>query len=198
MAVNILHNIERNEENSNQSKLCITLPSSFIERYCSNLGVSPDMVERCKKEGVGIIADAVINHMAAPSTNGDSYGINGTNYHDRQYEPYDYDASKTHTTTNDQTNCKVDDYSDANKLLKIREHIEKNFEFVGDKFSEKVRDVYYDKETKKSIYGTTTPEEKNAELKVRLKDSIQENRVLEVTLAHKLLENEKGLKFVSI
>ena len=46
------------------------------------------------------------------------------------------------------------------ELLKLREHIEKNFEFVGDKFSEKVRDVYYDKETKKSIYGTTTPEEK--------------------------------------
>ena len=47
-----------------------------------------------------------------------------------------------------------------NELIKLREHIEKNFEFVGDKFSEKVRDVYYDKETKKSIYGTTTPEER--------------------------------------
>ena len=47
-----------------------------------------------------------------------------------------------------------------NELIKLREHIEKNFEFVGDKFSEKVRDVYYDKETKKSIYGTATPEEK--------------------------------------
>ena len=50
--------------------------------------------------------------------------------------------------------------NDKNQLIKLREHIEKNFEFVGDKFSEKVRDVYYDKETKKSIYGTTTPEEK--------------------------------------
>lgn len=37
-------------------------------------------------------------------------------------------------------------------------------------------------------------EEKNAELKFKLKNSLQENRVLEVTLAHKLLENEKGLK----
>ena len=45
-------------------------------------------------------------------------------------------------------------------LVKIREHIEKNFEFVGDKFSEKVREVYYDKKTKKSIYGTTTSEER--------------------------------------
>lgn len=50
--------------------------------------------------------------------------------------------------------------NEKNQLIKLREHIEKNFEFVGDKFSEKVRDVYYDKETKKSIYGTTTLEEK--------------------------------------
>ena len=50
--------------------------------------------------------------------------------------------------------------NEKSKLIKLREHIEKNFEFVGDKFSEKVRDVYYDKNTKKSIYGTTTPEEK--------------------------------------
>ncbi len=50
--------------------------------------------------------------------------------------------------------------NEKNQLIKLREHIEKNFEFVGDKFSKKVRDVYYDKETKKSIYGTTTPEEK--------------------------------------
>ena len=50
--------------------------------------------------------------------------------------------------------------NEKKQLIKLREHIEKNFEFVGDKFSEKVRDVYYDKNTKKSIYGTTTPEEK--------------------------------------
>tara|TARA_B100001559_G_C16223745_1_gene494629 strand:+ start:261 stop:458 length:198 start_codon:yes stop_codon:yes gene_type:complete len=45
-------------------------------------------------------------------------------------------------------------------LLKLRSYIEKNFEFVGDKFSKKVREVYYNKKTKKSIYGTTTPEER--------------------------------------
>ena len=47
-----------------------------------------------------------------------------------------------------------------NELLKIREHIEKNFEFVGDKFSEKVREVYYDKKSKKAIYGTATSKER--------------------------------------
>ena len=46
------------------------------------------------------------------------------------------------------------------QLLKIREHIEKNFQFVGDKLSQKVREVYYDKRTKKSIYGTATLEER--------------------------------------
>ena len=46
------------------------------------------------------------------------------------------------------------------ELLKIRNYIEKNFEFVGDKLSQKAREVYYDKKTKKSIYGTATLKEK--------------------------------------
>ena len=46
------------------------------------------------------------------------------------------------------------------ELLKLRDYVEKNFEYVGDKFSRKVREVYYDKETKKSIYGTTSEKEK--------------------------------------
>ena len=50
--------------------------------------------------------------------------------------------------------------NEKNQLIKLRNHIEKNFEFVGDKFSKKVRDVYYDKKSKKSIYGTTTQEER--------------------------------------
>jgi len=51
--------------------------------------------------------------------------------------------------------------SKKNELLQIRKYIEKNFEFVGDKFSQKVREVYYNKETRKTIYGTTTPEERD-------------------------------------
>ncbi len=50
--------------------------------------------------------------------------------------------------------------SEKNKLIKLREFIEGNFEYVGDKFSKKVRDIYYDKNSKKSIYGTTTNEER--------------------------------------
>ena len=52
-------------------------------------------------------------------------------------------------------------YNQKNELLKIRNYIEKNFEFVGDKFSQKVREVYYDKKNKKTIYGTTTSEERD-------------------------------------
>ena len=47
-----------------------------------------------------------------------------------------------------------------NKLLQIRRYIEKNFDYVGKDFSEKVREVYYDKKNKKAIYGTATIEEK--------------------------------------
>ena len=49
---------------------------------------------------------------------------------------------------------------EKNKLLKLRNYVEKNFEFVGDNFSKKVREVYYDKKNKKTFYGTTTSEER--------------------------------------
>ena len=52
-------------------------------------------------------------------------------------------------------------YNQKNELLKIRRYIEENFEFVGNKFSQKVREVYYDKGNKKTIYGTTTLEERD-------------------------------------
>ena len=47
-----------------------------------------------------------------------------------------------------------------NNLLQLRKFIEKNFQYVGKDFSKKVREVYYDKKSKKAIYGTTTPEER--------------------------------------
>lgn len=51
-------------------------------------------------------------------------------------------------------------FNEKDKLIKLREYVEKNFEFVGENFSKKVREVYYDKKSKKSIYGTATDEEK--------------------------------------
>ena len=46
------------------------------------------------------------------------------------------------------------------KLLQIRKYVEKNFEYVGKDFSKKVREIYYDKKNKKTIYGTTTEKER--------------------------------------
>ena len=45
-------------------------------------------------------------------------------------------------------------------LLKIRKFVEKNFEFVGDRFPQEVRNIYYDKKRNKKIYGNTTQEER--------------------------------------
>ena len=50
--------------------------------------------------------------------------------------------------------------SEKDKLIKLRKFVEKNFEFVGKNFSSKVREVYYDKKSKKTIYGTATVEER--------------------------------------
>ena len=51
--------------------------------------------------------------------------------------------------------------NEKNKLIKIRKYIENNFEDVGKNFSKKVREIYYDKTRKKTIYGTTTSEERD-------------------------------------
>ena len=50
--------------------------------------------------------------------------------------------------------------NERNRLIHIRKFIENNFEYVGNNFSKKVREIYYDKKSKKAIYGTATPEER--------------------------------------
>ena len=50
--------------------------------------------------------------------------------------------------------------NEKNQLLKLRKYIEKNFEYVGKDFSKKVREVYYDKKSKKAIYGTASKKER--------------------------------------
>tara|TARA_E500000178_G_C16995733_1_gene743091 strand:+ start:731 stop:1012 length:282 start_codon:yes stop_codon:yes gene_type:complete len=46
------------------------------------------------------------------------------------------------------------------KLMKLRNYVEKNYEYVGENFSKKVREIFYDKKSKKTIYGTTTYRER--------------------------------------
>ena len=50
--------------------------------------------------------------------------------------------------------------NEKDKLLKLRKFIECNFEYVEKDFSKRVREIYYDKKNKKTIYGTTTAEER--------------------------------------
>ena len=47
-----------------------------------------------------------------------------------------------------------------NKLLQLRKFVENNFEYVGENFGKKIREVFYDRKNKKMIYGTTTLEER--------------------------------------
>ena len=44
-------------------------------------------------------------------------------------------------------------------LSKMRNFVEKNFEYVGNNFPREVRNIYYDKRKNKNIYGKATPEE---------------------------------------
>ena len=64
--------------------------------------------------------------------------------------------------TNNKKRDKIENIikSEKDKLLNLRDYIEKNFENVGKNFSKKVRDVYYDNNSKKAIYGTTTHQER--------------------------------------
>ena len=68
-------------------------------------------------------------------------------------------VSKNNNVNNFQINEKILQ-KQRNKLIKLRNFIEKNFEYVGEDFSKKVREIYYDKKNKKTIYGITTPEER--------------------------------------
>jgi transcription initiation factor TFIIB len=70
MAVNILHNIERNVEPSQQTDLRITMPSSFIERYCSKLNFNQELTMLSKFiankiEKNNIITDNIPHAIAA-------------------------------------------------------------------------------------------------------------------------------------
>jgi transcription initiation factor TFIIB len=60
MAVNILHNIERNIEPSQQTELCTTLPSSFIERYCSKLNINNELTMLSKFISIKIEKNNII------------------------------------------------------------------------------------------------------------------------------------------
>ena len=57
-------------------------------------------------------------------------------------------------------NYNQDFLNEKKKLLQLRKYVEKNFDFVGKDFCKKVREIYYDKKNKKSIYGTASSKER--------------------------------------
>ena len=59
---------------------------------------------------------------------------------------------------------KVSENQDLKKfkrdLINVRKFVEKNFEFVERNFADKIREVYYNKNNKRNIYGVATDKEK--------------------------------------
>ena len=62
MAVKILHNIERNFEPSQQTELCSTRPSAFIERYCSKLNINGELIMLSKFIAKKVEENNIINN----------------------------------------------------------------------------------------------------------------------------------------
>ena len=67
-------------------------------------------------------------------------------------------SSNSHNKQKQISNLEIKNFK--KDLLKLRKFVEKNFEFVERNFADKVREVYYDKNSKKNIYGNATTEEK--------------------------------------
>lgn len=70
MAVNILHNIERNVDPSQKTDLCVTMPSAFIDRFCSKLNFNQELTMLSKfiakkVEENNIISDNIPHAIAA-------------------------------------------------------------------------------------------------------------------------------------
>jgi transcription initiation factor TFIIB len=61
MAVSILNNIERNMEPSEQTQLCKTTPTLFIERFCTRLNMNPELILLSKFIAKKIEENNIIN-----------------------------------------------------------------------------------------------------------------------------------------
>ena len=64
-------------------------------------------------------------------------------------------------TKNDEIELMISNEKLKNKdnLIKLRNYIENNFEYVGENFTKEVREVFYDKDSKRVIYGNASEEE---------------------------------------
>lgn len=72
------------------------------------------MVQACEANGIGVIADVVINHMAAGSATETRHGWNGSEYRQFHYPDAGYDASDFHNTGS--AYCEIDNYQDRGEV----------------------------------------------------------------------------------
>ena len=68
--------------------------------------------------------------------------------------------TNTKKIENERNNVDILLKKEKKRLIQIREYVEKNFEYVDKNFSQKVRDIYYDKKNNKTIYGVTSQKER--------------------------------------
>ncbi|SDL05004.1 alpha-amylase [Glycomyces sambucus] len=72
------------------------------------------MTAACEANGIGVIADVVINHMAAGSATQTRTGWNGSEYRQFHYPDAGYDASDFHNTGS--SYCEIDNYQDRGEV----------------------------------------------------------------------------------
>jgi len=68
-------------------------------------------------------------------------------------------APNINKSLNLNTKQNSNDRNIKSKLLKFKKYVEKNFKYVGEKFTQEARNIHYDKKKSKRIYGKATHEE---------------------------------------
>ena len=63
----IINDLEINELNNHKTNYCITTPDSFIERYCSKLGINSELTKLCKLIAIIIQKNDLIPENTPPS-----------------------------------------------------------------------------------------------------------------------------------
>jgi alpha-amylase len=117
-------------------------PVSYVlESRSGNRDEFASMVERCEAVGVSIVADSVVNHMAAGSS---GTGTAGTSYSNRQFP--DYDQSDFHHTSSLDVNCQVTDYTDQHSVQECDlvglPDLDTSSTKVQDRIAEYLNDLY--------------------------------------------------------
>merc|ERR1712168_1054635 len=87
-------------------------PVSYkLESRSGNRGSFIDMVNRCKRAGVNIYVDAVVNHMTGHGGSGQGTGGSGFNGNNQDYPGVPFGSGDFH-----QPYCDINNYNDANQV----------------------------------------------------------------------------------